>query len=108
MFKTTIYSVDLNTAMQDTPHIDIGRCYPGILSRTDTDQFVFQETVRKERRVTHRNPKLYEGNYISLVRKLNGSYQCHLRTMPDLTTVDRSKLAFNIYSEILDALEVVE
>lgn len=108
MKKNTSLCVDLKTNLQDDPTPQIGTCYNGILTRTDDEHFLFEEAVKMERRIFHRNPKLYEGKHVSLVRMQNGKYSCHLRTINNLETTDRNELAFNIYSEVLAALECIQ
>jgi hypothetical protein len=38
----------------------------------------------------------------------NGKYQVHLRTINASAIVDRNQLAFNVYSELLTALAVMD
>ena len=55
-----------------------------------------------------RNPKLYDGNYISLVHMANGRYQCHMRTINASGNFDRQELAFKVYSELLTAFNIID
>lgn len=107
MKKNTNLCVDLKTILQNDTILTEGQCYSGLLSRTSDDQFLFEEAVRTDRH-GHRNPKLYDGDYVSLVRMQNGRYQCHLRTMPDLSHTDRKAFAFSVYTELVDALSIIQ
>lgn len=75
----------------------------GIISRTP-EGFRFEEAIRKGR--APRNPKLFDGNYLSMVRMQNGRYQLHLKTMSEV--LDHEKYAFGVYSEVINALKIIE
>jgi len=103
MKKTTYTHVDLNCVLQQSEEITHENCLCGIISRTDTG-FRFEEAIRKGR--PPRNQKLFDGNYISMVRMQNGRYQCHLKTMKD--GFDKETFAFGVYSEICNALKILD
>ena len=79
MVKNTNLCVDLKTVMQKDPLLVEGQCYNGILTRDSDTHYRFEETIRKGRRP--RNPKLFDGKHISMVRKSNGRYQIHMKAM---------------------------
>ena len=106
MKKNLNICVDLKTVMQSETHLTIGHCYRGMLSRTGEDKFLFEETV-SERTIRH-NPKLYKGKYVSLIHMQNGRYGVYMRTIDPSVTIDRKELAFKVYSELMEALEVIE
>lgn len=104
MIKNTNLCVDLKTVLQDDALLQEGKCYNGVLTRDAEDHFRFEETIRKGR--APRNPKLFDGKYLSMVRMQNGKYQLHLKTMDE--TLDRDKFAFGVYSEIINALKIMD
>ena len=103
MNKNTYSSTNLSCTLQQDNEITSEKCLVGIISKT-SNGFLFEESVRKGR--APRNPKLFDGKYVSMVRMQNGKYQMHLKTMDE--TLDREKFAFGVYSEITSALKFME
>ena len=106
MKKNTNPCVDLKTVMQNDAQLIIGHCYRGMLSRTGEESYLFEETISE--RTTRHNPKLYKGKYVSLIHMQNGRYGVYMRTIDPSVTIDRKELAFKVYSELMEALEVIE
>lgn len=106
MKKNVNLCIDLKTIMQEDAQLNPGQCYRGVLTRTDADKYLFEEAVRIERH-GRRNPKLFDGRYVSLVHMQNGKYQVHMRTIDASSTIDRRGLAFQVYSELLDAFNII-
>ena len=104
MVKNTNLCIDLKTVMQNDSILVKGHCYNGILTRDSETHYRFEETIRKGRRP--RNPKLFDGKHISMVRKSNGKYQIHMKAMGE--KLDREKFALEIYSEVVSALKIVD
>ncbi len=105
MKKNNCLCIDLKTVMQNDALLEKGKCYTGVLSRLDEEHYRFEESIRRTR--APRNPKLYDGAYISMTRMMNGKYQLHLKTM-EPASIDASKYAFGVYGEIIDALKVMD
>ncbi len=106
MLKNTNLCVDLKTVMQDDALLVEGKCYTGVLTRDREDHFVFEESCHRGR-VT-RNPKLFDGTYCSLVHMQNGKYQIHRKTINASAITDRDQLAYNVYSELLNAFSIID
>ena len=104
MVKNTNLCVDLKTVMQKDPLLVEGQCYNGILTRDSDTHYRFEETIRKGRRP--RNPKLFDGKHISMVRTSNGRYQIHMKAMGE--KLDRENFAFEIYREVVSALKIID
>lgn len=102
MVKNTNLCVDLKTVMQKDALLVKGQCYKGLMTRDGEDHFLFEETCS---RGTVHNPKLYDGEFLSMTRHSNGRYQCHLKTMKD--GVDKDAYALNVYSELKNALNII-
>ena len=107
MKKNITLCIDLKTILQEDALLNPGKCYRGVLSRTSDDQYLFEEAVTSGR-TDHRNPKLYHGRYVSLVHMQNGKYQVHMRTIDATASLDRKDLAFQVYSELLEAFEIMD
>ena len=105
MIKNTNLCVDLKTVMQSDAILIEGQCYNGILTRDGESHSRCEEATRKGS--PPRNPKLFDGKYVSMVRMQNGRYQLHLKTM-DTADFDRDSFAFGVYSEITNALRIID
>ena len=106
MQKNTNLCVDLKTVMQNDALLVEGQCYSGVLTRDSEYHFIFEESC--QRKGCARNPKLFDGQYCSLVHMQNGKYQIHMKTINASQVEDRNQLAFNVYSELLTALSVID
>ncbi|MBO5955795.1 MAG: hypothetical protein J6Q10_03235, partial [Clostridia bacterium] len=77
MYKQTINNISLQLVMQQ-PQVVINPSmrHAGVRSMNG-DGFRFEEAVKQKR--PRRNPKLYEGDYVSLVHRSDGKYACTLK-----------------------------
>ena len=103
MNKKTYTSTNLACLLQHSEEITNDQCLNGVISKT-SDGFRFEEAIRKGR--PPRNPKLYDGKFISMVKMQNGRYQCHLKTMDE--HFDRKNFAFAVYSELTAAMAILD
>lgn len=103
MQKKTYSNTTLTCTLQNSDELQESQCLTGVISKTH-DGFRFEEAIRKGR--PPRNPKLYDGLYISMVRMQNGRYQCHLKTMDK--GFDKQTFAEGVYQEIVNALKIIE
>lgn len=103
MNKKTYTSTNLACVLQHSEEITNDQCLNGVISKT-SDGFRFEEAIRKGR--PPRNPKLYDGKFISMVKMQNGRYQCHLKTMDE--HFDRKNFAFAVYSELTAAMDILD
>ena len=103
MNKKTYTSTNLSCVLQHSEEITNDQCLNGVISKT-SDGFRFEEAIRKGR--PPRNPKLYDGKFISMVKMQNGRYQCHLKTMDE--HFDRKNFAFAVYSELTAAMAILD
>ena len=104
MNKKTYTSTNLACVLQHSEEITNDQCLNGVISKT-SDGFRFEEAIRKGR--PPRNPKLYDGKFISMVKMQNGRYHFHLKTF-DISIIDRPKVAMGIYDEIVTALQIAD
>lgn len=105
MQKKTYTSTNLSCTLQQDAEITQDKCFNGVISKTD-DGFRFEEAVRKSR--PKRNPKLFDGKFCSLVHMANGKYQIHMKTIDASGITDRQDLAFKVYSELLNAFNIID
>ena len=78
MNKITFSNTTLTCTFQKSDELLESQCLIGVFSKTPKG-FRFEEAIRKSR--PPRNPKLYDGKFISMVKMQNGRYQLHLKTM---------------------------
>ena len=105
MQKKTYNDVQLNCVFQHVTELSESVCLTGIISR-NKGGFRFEEEVKKGR--APRNPKLYDGQYVSLVRMVNGKYQMHAKTMRLEPGFDPSTIAIGFYQDVVSALKFIE
>lgn len=104
MQKTIYPNTTLTCTLQKNAELQESECLAGIISKT-RDGFRFEEAIRKGR--PPRNPKLFDGKYISMVKMQNGRYQCHIKTF-DPKEMDRKQVAFDIYGELAQAFQIID
>lgn len=105
MYKQTINNISLQLVMQQPPVADRQKNHQGVLSKHQ-DGYKFEESVRIKR--PRRNPKLYEGDYVSLVHRSDGKYACSLKYIsPKDEGFDPLEVAFRMYLELNDALQII-
>ena len=103
MQKHSIQNVNLLTHLQQNDALNEGHCYKGVFTKVSEIDYLFEEAASCTK-ANVRNPKLFAGEYISLVHMQNGRYQVHCRTIVPYSTLDINELAFKVYSELLPAL----
>ena len=105
MYKQTVNNINLQLVMQQPVVINQPMCHAGVLSNS-AEGFRFEQAVKQKR--PRRNPKLYEGDYVSLVHRSDGKYACSLKCIsPHDKDFDHSTVAFRIYMELIDALQII-
>ena len=105
MHKKLYTNTQLVCQLQTKKQLPETECLNGVISLTKQG-VLFQETIPRKREC--RNGKLYEGSHVSIVRRKNGLYYPLLKAIKPTEDLDRSSLAFSIYSEISEALTHIE
>lgn len=77
----------------------------GLLS-VDCRGFRFEETLPRPKR--RRNPKLFDGRYMTMTRSADGCYSCNMKSLPRIGSMDSQELAYRMYLEMTDAFKVME
>ena len=103
MNKITFSNTTLTCTFQKSEELQESQCLIGVFSKTPKG-FRFEEAIRKSR--PPRNPKLYDGKFISMVKMQNGRYQCHLKTMDK--GFDKHTFAEGVYQDIVNALKIID
>lgn len=105
MQKKIYKAIDLACTLQPETEFTTNKCLSGVMSMTEQG-FRFEEAVRKGS--PKRNLKLFDGKYCSLVHMQNGRYQIHMKTIDASSIKDRGELAFKVYSELLNAFNIID
>lgn len=103
MIKKMFYRVNLACSLQQDEDINVNQCLNGLFSRNADGSFSFEEVVPKVRDL--RNAKLFDGEFVSLVRRKDGKLQLHFKVFSSVENTQQ--LASEIYSEIANALNQV-
>lgn len=104
MTNIIINNTNLTCTLQQDNEISQNKCYTGIFSKRG-NLLKFEEAIRKGR--APRNPKLFDGKYITLVRKTNGKYQIHAKALRLETDFNPSAIAFGYFQEVSSALKFI-
>lgn len=105
MQKIVIPQANLSLHMQEASEINDGKLHSGIISTQDDGKYLFEETAPST--VHPRNPKLFDGKYVTLVRMRNGRYQPHLKTLNIAEGFEPHAFAHHVYTELINALTYV-
>lgn len=104
MAKKIISNTTLVFSLQDGSEICDNKCLHGLLTPTESG-FRFEEEVKNMVKPHTRNPKLFDGECISLVRKEDNSIQFSFKTTKD--DFNKDTFAFKVYSEVVKAIEKI-
>ena len=105
MYKQTINNITLQLVMQQPEVMNRPLSHAGVLSK-NPDGYRFEESVKCTR--PKRNPKLYQGQYESLVHRHDDKYACTLKHIATKEEgFDHHNVAFRIYLELIDALQII-
>ena len=111
--RNTDLAVDLKTVLRSDTYMKTGKDYLGVLRR-DQDasiedfrcrdaHYTFVETVHPT--TGKRNPHVFNGRYLTVTRRDDGSLRPNFKPMPKLgANLSIDNYAFEVYRELLGAL----
>ena len=90
-------------------HLKLGKDYIGVICHDvpedsvggDDDHFTFTETIN----VRKRNPQVFDGEYITVTRRSDGSYRLNFKSFHINKEFDVAAFASGVASEIKKALK---
>ena len=102
--------IDLKTMLQNDVLMKPGKNYPGILKREipseefdfDDNRYSFTETIRST--AGKRNPHVFDGEYITVTRRDDGSYRLNFKPLKTGADFCLERYALGVYNEIRIAL----
>ena len=105
MYRQIINNTQLQLVMQKFEVFNQNMCLPGVLSK-NPDGYKFEQAKKQKR--PRRNPKLYEGQNVSLLHRSDVKYACTLKYIRvQEKDFDHHTVAFRIYLELIDSLQII-
>ena len=111
--RNTDLAVDLKTVLHSDCSMRIGKEYQGVLRRDQEASiedfrchdahYTFIETVR--RTAEKRNPHVYDGKYITVTRRDDGSLRPNFKPMKVDKDFSAYRYALGVFNELMWALE---
>ena len=108
--NNTHLCVNLKTQLRSDRYAKTGQSYQGVLRRDVfceefcyEDHFTFTETLPQP--AQKRNPRVYDGDYITVTRRSDGSYHPNFKPMKVDKDFSVARYASNVANELLWALE---
>ena len=108
--NNTHLCVNLKTQLRSDRYAKTGKSYPGVLRRDVfceefcyEDHFTFVETLPPT--AGKRNPHVYEGDYITVTRRDDGTYRVNFKPMKVDANFSVAKFAAGVANELIWALE---
>jgi hypothetical protein len=102
--------MDVKTYLRSDTRLKAGKNYQGVLRRDVeigefkyNERLTFIETVNQKR--VKRNPHVYEGRYITVTRRDDGSYRPNFRPIPRDEDFRLERYAAAVANELMWALE---
>ncbi len=109
MFKNTYLGCDLKTILRSDSRMKLGKDYQGVMRRdVECEEFHFDEHytfVETEPWSRKRNPRVYNGQYISITRREDGSLKPNFKPVKMEGDFNIHRYAFGVYRELHQALE---
>ena len=92
--------MDIKTFLQKDKRTKLGKEYQGVLTRITSELYTFVETLPWSMR---RNPKVFNGKYISITRRSDGTLRPNFKPMPK--GMSAAKYSFQVYCELHKGLK---
>lgn len=104
-YRNTDLCMDVKTFLRDDRYTKIGKDYTGLLRRDSDDHYLFVETEQPASAACKRNPRLFEGKYISVTRRLrDGHIRFNFKEVDFGVGFNPLSFAVGVMREILKAL----
>ena len=106
--NNTHLSVDLKTQLRSDRVAKTGKSYTGVLRRDAfCEDFCYEEHftfVETQPWSTKRNPRVFNGKYISVTRQDDGTYRLNFKPLKTGEGFNLERYALNVYNELCLAL----
>ncbi len=109
LHANTHLCIDLKTLLQHDRRMLPGKCYRGVLRLQETvDEYRCDELVvfiEGAAQTIKRNPRVYDGKYVTITQREDGSYRANLKPIAITDGFDIIGYATEVGNELLWALE---
>lgn len=102
IYPNTELCVDLKLLTRQQGRLEVGMTLPGIITRDGDENFTFLETQPPT--TGKRNPHVFEGNYITVTRRDDGTLRLNFRPKTMGPDFNAASYATDVANEILWAL----
>ena len=102
LHKNTDLCVDLKTILLDDCIAMLGKDYQGVLKKDKEHHYTFREIQSPT--AYKRNPRIYNGKYITLTLRKDGSPQFNFKAVRLDADFNAERYALEVYNEIREAL----
>ena len=96
--------MDVKTFLHEDRIAKIGKSYQGVLSRDKFDHFTFVEALPYPSTSGKRNPHVFNGKYITVTRRDDGTYRPNFRPMKVGAGFSIDGYALGVCNELRQAL----
>ena len=110
--SNTDLGCDLKTILRSDRRMKQGKDYQGVLrldDEGDVDEYLTTDThytfVETRPWTSKRNPRVFNGKFISITRQENGTLRPNFKPMPTGSHFSLKRYAFGVYLELHKALE---
>lgn len=105
MNKISFDSINLDCFMQNATELTDNECHEGVISMNNKGVMRFEEKAFKPR-TWERNPHIFEGKYINMVRRKDGTMKFNFKNVDTCAKgFNADNYAFRVYTELSDALK---
>ena len=101
--RNTDLCVDVKTFLRSDNRTKRGKVYHGLLRRDTEDHYTFLETMPSA--MGKRNPRLFDGKYITITRRDDGSLRPNFKPMKIGADFSIERYALGVANELMWALE---
>lgn len=103
LYRNTDLCMDVKTFLLEDRITKLGKDYKGVLTRDQEDHYQFIETLPST--AGKRNPHVYEGKYVTVTRRDDGSLRTNLKPMKVDEDFSVEGYAKGVANEIIGALK---
>ena len=101
-YPNTELGIDLKLITREPGRMHVGKCLKGTITRDAEDHYTFLETLPPK--VYRRNPRVFDGKYITITRKKDGGLQPNFKPIKDWKGFSAVNYANGVANELLWAL----
>ncbi len=102
-YPNTELGVDLKLITRERGRMRVGAYLNGIITRDDEDHYCFTQTQPQS--AGKRNPHLFDGQYITVTRRDDGSLRLNFKELRRGAGFSVERFSFGVYRELYGALK---